>query len=135
MVQPFLASITGYGERSLVFIDGQLTHAFRKRAAFEQDHDTLGEVPLGMTRNEATLARSILKHAAELTGNIDLSAFLFARVDLVRDNQGISRLMELELVEPRLRLDTAPWALKRLVRAIETQHASALPVQIALTKV
>ena len=135
MVQPFLASITGYGERSLVFIDGQLTHAFRKRAAFEQDHDTLGEVPLGMTRNEATLARSILRHAAELTGNIDLSAFLFARVDLVRDNHGVARLMELELVEPRLRLDTAPWALKRLVRAIETRHTLARPLQIALTRV
>ena len=134
MVQPFFASITGYGERSLVFIDGQLTHAFRKRATFEQHHDTLGEVPIGMTHSEATLARNILKHAAELTGNSDLSAFLFARVDLVRDNHGASRLMELELVEPRLRLDAAPWALKRLVRAIDTRHGSARPVQATLNK-
>lgn len=42
MVQPFLASITGYGERSLVFIDGQLTHAFRKRAALLPQQSTKG---------------------------------------------------------------------------------------------
>lgn len=34
MLQPYLPSIEGYGERSLVFIDGELTHAFRKRPAF-----------------------------------------------------------------------------------------------------
>jgi hypothetical protein len=43
--------------------------------------------------------------------------------DSVRDNHGVARLMEFELVEPRLRLDTAPWALKRLVRAIDTRRS------------
>jgi nucleotide-binding universal stress UspA family protein len=44
-------------------------------------------------------------------------AFLFARVDLVPDEAGTLRLMELELVEPRLRFADAPWGLERLLQA------------------
>jgi hypothetical protein len=122
MLQPFLPSIAGYGERSLVFIEGELTHAFRKRPTFEQWRDTQGEIAVSPTKSEAALAREILSHAADITGNTSSPAFLFARVDLVRDERGIARLMELELVEPRLRLDVASCALDRLVRAIRSRQ-------------
>jgi hypothetical protein len=42
---------------------------------------------------------------------------MFARVDLVPDEMGTLRLMELELVEPRLRLADAPWGLERTLQA------------------
>jgi glutathione synthase/RimK-type ligase-like ATP-grasp enzyme len=122
MLQPFLPSIAVYGERSLVFIEGELTHAFRKRPAFEQQRDTQGEIAVSPTRDEAALAKEILSHAAHITGQRGSKAFLFARVDLVRDERGAARLMELELVEPRLRLDIAPRALGRLVRAIDDRQ-------------
>ena len=119
MLQPFLPAIAGYGERSLVFIDGELTHAFRKRAALGSQEDRYGEIPVTPTVREAQLARTILQRAAKLIAWGPFPpAFLFARVDLVPDEMGTLRLMELELVEPRLRFADAPWGLERLLQAI-----------------
>jgi hypothetical protein len=127
MLQPFLPTLAGYGERSLVFIDGELTHAFRKRSALAPHEDRIGEIPVTPTIREAQLARAILESAAELIAWGPFPpAFLFARVDLVPDETGALRLMELELIEPRLRLDAAPWALARLQQAIEARLSAGL---------
>jgi hypothetical protein len=125
MLQPFLPATAGYGERSLVFIDGELTHAFRKRSALASQEDRFGEIPVTPTAREAQLARTILRRAAELIDWGPFSpAFLFARVDLLPDEAGTLRLMELELVEPRLRFADAPWGLERLLRAIAVRCAT-----------
>lgn len=120
MLQPFLTTTTGYGERSLVFIDGVLTHAFRKRSALAADDN--GEIPVTPTLREARLARTILQRAADqISWGTAPQGFLFARVDLIQDDAGNPRLMELELVEPRLRLADAPWALERMVQGIKAR--------------
>jgi hypothetical protein len=125
MLQPFLTTTAGYGERSLVFIDGALTHAFRKRAVLAAHEDAFGEFPVTPTFREARLARSILQHAAELIKwEEHPPSLLFARVDLVQDGAGNPRLMELELVEPRLRLADAPWGLERLLQAVVARCAT-----------
>jgi len=135
MLQPFLSQTGGYGERSLVFVDGELTHAFRKRSALGASEDRLGEIPVTPTIREAKLARTILRHAADLIEwGACPSSLLFARIDLVQDEEGSPCLMELELVEPRLRLDAAPWALARLLRAIEAR-CSAGPVAARMVPV
>jgi hypothetical protein len=60
--------------------------------------------------DERTLALALVAHArAEL---------LYARIDLVRDEDGQPRLMELELVEPSLFLVQHPPALARLADAL-----------------
>jgi hypothetical protein len=133
MLQPFLPATAGYGERSLVFIDGVLTHAYRKRSALESRRDRFGEVPVTPSVHEARLARAILHCAAELAGQ-GPTPFLFARVDLVQDESGAPRLMELELVEPRLRLDTAPWATQRLLQAVEIRRTPVSCQQAARGK-
>lgn len=135
MLQPFLSQTGGYGERSLVFINGELSHAFRKRAALGPREDRFGEIPVTPTLREAKLAQAILRHASDV---IEWGAFspvfLFARVDLVQDAEGDPRLMELELVEPRLRLDAAPWALGCLLQEIAAR-CSASPVSARLVPV
>ena len=133
MLQPFLTTTATYGERSLVFIDGMLTHAFRKRSALEAQGDRFGERPVTPTAREANLARSILRVAAELIPwGTTPAAFLFARVDLVQDEAGDPCLMELELVEPRLRLADAPWALERLAQAIQARQLAGRRAEYAL---
>ena len=131
MIQPFLPSVTGMGEHSLVFIAGAFTHAFRKRAVLCGEADTLGEQPASATDEEVELAQQILRSAARLLGISSSSSFLFARVDLIND-AGTWRLMELELVEPRLRLGDAPEARERLAATISTHclgmHAPHLPL-------
>jgi glutathione synthase/RimK-type ligase-like ATP-grasp enzyme len=131
MIQPFLPTVTGIGEHSLVFIAGTFTHAFRKRAVLCGEADASGEQLTSATEREVDLAQQILRSAATLLGISSLSPFLFARVDLIHD-AGTLRLMELELVEPRLRLADAPEARECLAAAIAAHcpgtHALDLPL-------
>ncbi|HYP41416.1 MAG TPA: hypothetical protein VEX13_13740 [Chloroflexia bacterium] len=109
MVQPYISSVSGYGERSFMLIEGELTHAVRRapvlNAASSSEHKWV--MP---TEEEAALAEEI----------VAASGFspLYARVDLVRDDEDQPRLMELELVEPSLFFEFAPEAAERMAEAI-----------------
>jgi hypothetical protein len=108
MVQPYLRSVEQYGERSLVFFDGEPSHAIRKHPALtgEAGLDRAVEA----TSDEWAFARKVLEASRFET--------LYARVDVARDDQGAPVLMELELVEPTLFLTHAPPAAARLADAI-----------------
>lgn len=99
LLQPFLSTVTTSHERSLIFIDGQPTHAIERMPALDLE-------PVGRDRlltppeEEWQFARQIL-HVLPVTP-------LYARVDLIHDEAGGLRLMELELVEPGLWLSLAP---------------------------
>jgi glutathione synthase/RimK-type ligase-like ATP-grasp enzyme len=111
LVQPFMSSVEGYGERALVWIDGALTHAVRKSPRFVGDPQWISDaVPIAP--DEAVLAEAILAVAAR-------QPLLYARVDLARDERGRPCLMELELIEPSLFLDRSPAALARMAGAIQ----------------
>lgn len=108
MVQRWMPSVEGYGERSLVWIDGELTHAVRKSPRFSGATEAVSEVPIAP--DERAFAEKVLAPIAD-----DL---LYARVDVVRDEAGAPRLMELELIEPSLFLVHSARALERLTGAI-----------------
>jgi len=127
MIQPYIDAVREVGEHSLVFIAGEQTHAFRKRAVLCGEADSLGEHPIIPTHQEVHLAQKILRIAAKLLGMYSYSSFLFARVDLI-DDAGTLRLMELELVEPRLRLCDTLRGKEQLVAAI-TAHCVASRTQ------
>ena len=46
MIQPHIDAVREAGEHSLVFIAGEQTHAFRKRAVLCGEADSLGERPM-----------------------------------------------------------------------------------------
>ena len=93
LIQPYVASVEAYGERSLVWIDGTLSHAIRKSPRFSGDREsTTGPFPIA--DDERALADAAL---APLRDRI-----LYGRVDLARDARGQPMVMELELVEPSL---------------------------------
>jgi hypothetical protein len=100
VVQPYYRSVDDYGELSMIFIDGELTHAVRRPA----------EELAAVTEEDRAVANTALRAIMEPT--------LYARVDLVRDDAGTMRLLELELVEPSLFFELAPRAAARLARAI-----------------
>ena len=111
LVQPFLPSVLGSGERALVYLGSELSHAIRKRSIFDAT-DAAFRTLVEPEPDEIALAEKAL--AAE--GARDL---LYARVDVVRDDAGAPRLIELELTEPRLFLAAAgAEAAERLARAI-----------------
>jgi glutathione synthase/RimK-type ligase-like ATP-grasp enzyme len=109
MVQPYQRAIEGSGERALVWIDGELTHAVRKTPRFAGDDEQVSDA-LPISRDEAAVAeRALAPFASEL---------LYARIDVVANEVGDPQIMELELVEPSLFLIQHPAALARLADAI-----------------
>src|SRR5262249_27713824 len=47
LVQPYIDSVDSYGERSIIWIDGELTHAIRKTPRFDGDDERIdGPFPI-----------------------------------------------------------------------------------------
>ena len=115
IVQPLIQEITTTGEFSLMFFGGIYSHAVVKRpkSGDFRVQEYLGGVTLPCTvppTGAIELARLALKAApADAT---------YARVDIVADDDGTLRIMELELVEPSLFLDHAPDGGASFARAI-----------------
>jgi glutathione synthase/RimK-type ligase-like ATP-grasp enzyme len=109
LVQPYLHSVEGVGERALVWIDGQLTHAVRKHPRFAAEDESVSAA-LPIEDDERRLAEAALATAP--------SPLLYARVDVARGADGRPVVMELELIEPSLFLMQHPQALERFADAI-----------------
>ncbi len=108
MVQGYVRGVEllpGGGERAVVFIDGELTHAVRKSPRLSNQAESVSEA-LPVAADERDLAEMVLRPFRE--------RLLYARVDMVRDDSGMPMLMELELIEPSLFLAQHPPALARL---------------------
>lgn len=103
MIQPYLPSIAAEGEYSLFYFGGTFSHAIIKRPAVGdfrvQDQFGGYEEAVEAPETARSLARCALDATAELTATGILA---YARVDMLRDEEGIFRLMELELIEPSL---------------------------------
>lgn len=110
LIQPYLRSVEGYGERALVWIDGAFTHAVRKDARFGGSAEHVSAAAVPIAPDERAFGEAALgPYEKEL---------LYARVDVARDEDGSLRLMELELIEPSLFLVQCPDALRRLAAAL-----------------
>jgi len=117
MVQPFLESVqTEPGERAIVSIAGEITHAVRKSPRFAGDPEETSPA-LEPSADERDLAQ----RAFATTGR----ELLYGRVDVARDSMGRPMIMELELIEPSLFLRKSPKALDRLVGAIKAADGRA----------
>jgi len=104
IVQPFLHSVTDEGEYSLMLFDGVFSHAVVKRPKAGdyrvQPHLGGREDPCAAPEGAIEIARAAIAAAP--------GSPAYARVDLVRGNDGELKIMELELIEPSLWLQHAP---------------------------
>jgi len=104
MVQPFLGSVADEGEYSIMLFGGVFSHAIVKRPKpgdyRVQPHLGGTEEPCEAPPGAIELARSALAAAP--------AEAAYARVDLVRDDNGALAVIELELIEPSLWLQHAP---------------------------
>jgi hypothetical protein len=110
LVQRYLPSVESYGERALIWIDGELTHAVRKSPRFDGEDESVSTDSVQISDAEAALARQALR--------VVRGPLLYARVDLAPGPDGSPVLMELELVEPSLFFPQNPGALERFVSGI-----------------
>lgn len=114
LIQPYLRSVREYGERALMFLNGRYSHAVVKKPfdtmlAIDGDESTLVEA----TEDEIETAAAAL---AAVPGRP-----LYARIDLLRDDEHRACVSELELIEPALYLGVYPRARLTLADAIETE--------------
>ena len=114
MVQPFLSMIQEEGELSFIFIDGEFSHALLKqaKAGDYRIQSTYGgtETPVAPTETDLGSAQQVLSVLDETP--------LYARVDMLRGEDGALRLMELELIEPYLYPVEGPELGPRLAAAV-----------------
>ena len=117
MVQPFLPSLEAEGELSLIYVDGELSHTVRKHPAagdFRVQSIWGGTVASAEAEpGHVAVAEQALAQLAEPP--------LYARVDLVTDLDGDPAMIELELIEPNLYLNTDPAAAERLADATKSR--------------
>jgi glutathione synthase/RimK-type ligase-like ATP-grasp enzyme len=114
LLQPYLRRVETEGEVSAIWMDGAVTHCVRKIPVpgdyrVQDDHGASDE-PVRFSDDERALVQGIVAAV-----DADL---LYARVDLLRDDDGDLRVTELELVEPSLFFRHAPEAASRLVEAL-----------------
>jgi hypothetical protein len=116
VIQPYVSSIDEYGERALIFFDGEFSHAMTKRAHLnvapeERDGDFRTRQ---MSRAEAE------PEALQLAGELLTGRFAnlaYGRIDVVNTPDGW-QLMELEFMEPALYLNFDDHAAARAAKAI-----------------
>jgi glutathione synthase/RimK-type ligase-like ATP-grasp enzyme len=109
LVQPYVPSVYDHGERALVWIDGELSHAVRKSPRFTGDDERVTG-PFAISDDERAVATAALAAFAD--------RILYGRVDVARDAAGQPMVLELELIEPSLYLVHVPAAADRLVAAL-----------------
>ena len=116
MIQRFIPSVESVGETALIVIDGQLTHAIEKRPRFDDQDE------------EVYLRDSISDEMRDIaTKVIDAAnkAHLYARVDVIPDDDGSLMLSELEMLEPSLFFPYSERAVEVFVQGVEKRMSAA----------
>jgi glutathione synthase/RimK-type ligase-like ATP-grasp enzyme len=129
MLQPYLPAVDRDGETALIYFDGRFSHAVGKRALLRADAAATtepfaaGEIssrkaaPEELSVGEQTLAAAsrLLRLSQPLA---------YARVDLIRGDDGHPRLLELELTEPSLFFAQAPGSADRFAAVLASRLSS-----------
>jgi hypothetical protein len=114
LAQPFISSVTALGEYSLIFFEGQFSHAVLKTPAagdfrVQEEHGGIIQAIQPPPEMIACAERSLQSCPQPL---------LYARVDLVLLPDGQPAIMEIELIEPSLYLSFDPQSAARFATSI-----------------
>ena len=115
LVQPFMESIITNGERSFIVIDGKLSHSVLKIAKAEefrvQDEHGGYVFPYTASDSECQFAENVVRKCMRKP--------LYARVDVIHNDQNQMLVNELELIEPDLFFRFDQRSTNRLAQAIQ----------------
>lgn len=114
LVQPLYDRIMTDGERSVVLVDGRVSHGLHKMPAADE---VRVQVEFGGRYSPWDVDRETARLAEWTVESMGVDP-LFARVDLVPSDDGTWHVIEVELVEPALFVDWAPGSADRLARAL-----------------
>lgn len=120
LVQPYLESVDEVAETAVIVLAGEVSHAMRKAPLLELDQG----VETGLFRPEEMSPREPAPDEVSVARWAVEAAFrrfglpLYARVDLLRADDGSPVVLELELIEPSLFLDFHPPAAARIAELL-----------------
>jgi O-ureido-D-serine cyclo-ligase len=119
LLQPYLRKIDEHGETALLFFDGVFSHAVGKGPLLRRGEAPTTDLYAKETITPCEASSDELDVAQRALAAIPFERpLLYARVDLIRDDDGAPRLLELELVEPSVFLEHDEGAAARFAEAI-----------------
>jgi len=129
MVQPAVCSVATEGEVGVVLVDGEVSHAFRKGPVLDigggrlgpGDHEQVAEENL--TVEQGRVVSQTIDWVHRMAGErLGVAVpLLYARVDLVRMDDGAHAVLEVELNEPSFNLSVDEGAADRFAAAVRRQ--------------
>jgi glutathione synthase/RimK-type ligase-like ATP-grasp enzyme len=116
IIQPYISSVDDEGEKAIIVINGEISHAAKKVPALTKGGhgDAAGQIEI------TTEMKAIVKTISNAVS--EWNDLLFARVDVVRMDEKLV-LMELELTEPWLFMQFKPEAGVDLFKALKHRIA------------
>jgi O-ureido-D-serine cyclo-ligase len=118
LLQPYLAQVDEAGETALMYFDAEPSHAIRKGPLLKLDEGLVAGLfaPEQITPREPDAAEyELAEHAYRA---IPFEPPLYARIDMLRSDDGRPMLLELELTEPSLFFPYSAGSADRLVRRV-----------------
>lgn len=124
LLQPYLTSIDVSGETDLVFFNGIYSHAIRKSALLQPDGSV--REPLQEFRTERHPTEAELDLAGSAVRAVEKifrleKPLLYARIDLILDDNGRPVVLEMEICEPSLNLPFSSGSAERFAEAIKNR--------------
>lgn len=129
MVQRYLKQVDTYGEISLVYFNGILSHAVQKSAMLQPAEETDQTLQIEVVESHdptpqewewgEQARRAIHQHIHNRVNHDQL--LLYCRVDIVQDGEGGCYIMEISPVDANLFLEDTPGALERFAEAIASR--------------
>lgn len=127
MVQPYLESIDREGEADLVFIGGRYSHAVGKLAGLPEGRGIIDSPweqmawsgPLTPEPAQLAAAAAVVKAVGRLAGEDPV----YVRVDLLQGPEAEPVLLEVEVIDPILSLDSHLPAAGRLASVVLAGHS------------
>ena len=118
LLQPYLERVDRDGETALMFFEGRFSHAIRKGPLLPPG----GAATTGLFAAESITPRvpgaDEMRLAEKIVAALPFGIPLYARIDLIRADNGAPCLLELELTEPSLFFAHAAGSAERFTSAV-----------------
>lgn len=117
LLQPYLPSVDRDGETALIYIGGHFSHAIRKGPLLPAGGPSTQALFAAEEITTRSPGADELAVAHKVLSGVPFPPLLYARVDLIRGEDGGPRLLELEITEPSLFFAHGPGSAQRLILA------------------
>lgn len=118
LLQPYLGRVDEYGETALIYFEGGFSHAIRKGPLLKRKEGPTTELFAKESITTRVPDAAELSVGARALEAMPFDTSLYARVDLIRDQDGAPVVLELELIEPSLFFPFAAGSAERFAAAV-----------------